>query len=133
VTLALKVLLAGSALLWIAAPAGAKVLHGRFTVHYFSGPAHAEAGARCVVFTQTGTVAGFPDSGTWKAAKFGSGNFVVDGNVIRFYGTYDKDLKVINHQVDATTMTGSYDAWNRSAIPVTPADDGTLQVQAGCQ
>ena len=128
-----NIFLAGAALALAMTPAGAKVLRGQFTVHYFSGPTHAESNSVCVIFTQTGDIAGFPDSGTWKVKQFGGGNFVVDGNTIRFYGTYGKDTKVINHQVDATTMTGSYDAWNRSAIPVTPVDDGTLQVQAGCQ
>jgi hypothetical protein len=127
------IFMTGAALALLAAPSSAKVLRGQFTVHYFSGPTHAEANSACVIFTQTGGIDGFPDSGTWKVKQFGGGNFVVDGNVIRFYGTYDKDAKVINHQVDATTMTGSYDAWNRSAIPVTPVGDGTLQVQAGCQ
>jgi hypothetical protein len=133
VKLAIRIAAAMSALVWVAAPAGAKALRGRFTVHYFSGPTHAETSTMCVSFSQTGDIAGFPDSGTWKVKKFGSGNFVVDGNVIRFYGTYDKGLKEINHQLDATSMTGSYDVWNVSAFPVTAIDDGTIQVQAGCQ
>jgi hypothetical protein len=125
-------------LLAAASPAfAAKVLQGKYTVTYFSGPAHAESDQVCVTFVQTGNVAGFPDSGTWSARKLSKdlgGNFTVDGNVIRFYATYDGGTNVLNHYaiVSSTSAAGGYDQWDRSASPVAPIADGTIQMIRGC-
>ncbi|HEX4860903.1 MAG TPA: hypothetical protein VFV07_06675 [Rhizomicrobium sp.] len=114
-----------------------KVLQGKYTVTYFSGPTHAESDQVCVTFVQTGGVAGFPDSGTWSARKLSKdlgGNFTVDGNVIRFYATYNDGTNVLNHYAIAsgTSATGGYDQWDRSVSPLAPIADGTIQMIRGC-
>jgi hypothetical protein len=115
----------------------AKVLQGKYTVTYFSGPTHAESDQVCVTFVQTGGIAGFSDSGTWSARKLSKdlgGNFTVDGNMIRFYATYDGGTKVLNHYatITGTSAGGGYDQWDRSGSPLAPIADGTIQIMRGC-
>jgi hypothetical protein len=122
-------ILAGPAL------ATSPVFKGTYTVHYLSGPSHTETNDICVFFKHTGTIDGFPDSGLWRAKTLEGlqkGNFIVDQGELRFYGTYNKNRNATNNYADVTTGAGGFDVWNISAIPVTPEQDGTIQMQKGC-
>lgn len=119
----------------MSATAEGKVFKGSYTVRYFSGPTHAETNDVCAVFKHTGDIDGFPDSGTWHAKMqegLQKGNFIVDQGVLRFYGTFSKYLHATNNYATLATGTGGFDVWDVSAIPVTPEQDGTIQIQKGC-
>jgi len=74
-----KLLILALACAGFATGAEAKVFEGAYTVSYLTGPAHVFEGSVCVVFTHTGNVLGFADSGVWGANSFGEGgNFIVD-------------------------------------------------------
>jgi hypothetical protein len=133
-----RILSAGATLLalgCVVTPASAGVFKGSYTVHYFSGPTHAETNDVCAIFKHTGDIDGFPDSGTWRAKTpegLQKGNFIVDQGILRFYGTFNKNRNATNNYATLATNTGGFDVWDISAIPVTPEQDGTIQIQKGC-
>jgi hypothetical protein len=119
-----------------ASQAQARVFHGNYTVSYFAGPTHNETGSICLVFTPTGNIAGFADSGTWRSPDVPGmgGNYILDGTTLRFYGTYNNGLDTINHYATVTDKSGQggYDRWFSGIAPLTPIDDGTLVIGKGC-
>jgi hypothetical protein len=122
------------ALIGFASTAQAKVFEGAYTVSYLTGPTHVLSGSVCVVFTHTGNVLGFADSGTWKANSAGEGgNFIVDQGELRFYGPYIQNLYIVNHYapVPDKFSTGTFDMWINTA-PLTPVKDGTMVMSKGC-
>jgi hypothetical protein len=115
--------------------ASAKTFHGNYTVSYFTGPNHNETGSDCLIFTQTGNVLGFADSGTWRSSTQSlGGNFVVDQGSLRFYGTYNNGLDTINHYapVPDKGSSGQFDSWFSGIAPLTPIQDGTIVMSHGC-
>ena len=95
---------------------------------YLTGPNHVFEGSVCVVFTHTGTVQGFADSGVWGANSFGEGgNFIVDQGQLRFYGPYVGSQYIVNHYLPVPDKfsTGSFDMWIDTA-PLTPVKDGNV-------
>jgi hypothetical protein len=123
------------ALLFLTATAhAAKLFEGAFTVSYTDGPSHTLEGSVCVVFTHTGTILGFPDSGTWAANSAGEGgNFVVDQGILRFYGPVIENVYMINHYapVPDKFTNGTYDQWIVTK-PLTAQRDGTFSMSKGC-
>ena len=112
----------------------AKLFEGAFTVGYTNGPSHTLQGSVCVVFTHTGTILGFPDSGTWDANSAGEGgNFVVDQGILRFYGPVFGNAYMINHYapVPDKFTSGTFDRWI-VAKPLTAQVDGTFSMSKGC-
>jgi hypothetical protein len=112
----------------------AKLFEGAFTVSYTNGPSHALEGSVCVVFTHTGDVLGFSDSGTWAANSAGEGgNFVVDQGILRFYGPVIENVYMINHYapVPDKFTSGTYDRWIITK-PLTAQTDGTFTMSKGC-
>jgi hypothetical protein len=115
--------------------AATTMFKGSYTVHYLSGPSHAETNDICVFFKHTGAIDGFPDSGIWSAKTpegLQKGNFVVDTGILRFYGTFNKNKNATNNYVAVSTGAGGFDVWDISAIPVTPEQDGIIQIAKGC-
>jgi hypothetical protein len=112
----------------------AKLFEGAFTVGYTNGPSHTLEGSVCVVFTHTGTILGFPDSGTWAANSAGEGgNFVVDQGILRFYGPVFGSTYMINHYapVPDKFTSGTFDRWIITK-PLTAQVDGTFSMSKGC-
>jgi hypothetical protein len=114
----------------------ARVFHGNYTVTYFAGPNHSATGSTCMVFTPTGGIDGFTDSGTWKSPTVAGmgGNYVLDGTTLRFYGTYNSGFDTINHYATVTDKggQGGYDLWFSGVAPLTPIHDGTIVINKGC-
>jgi hypothetical protein len=112
------------------------VFHGNYTVSYFAGPTHSETGSLCAVFTATGTIDGFVNSGTWRSPTVSGmgGNYVLDGTILRFYGTYNNGLDTLNHYATVTDKggQGGYDQWFSGIAPLTPIHDGTIVIVKGC-
>jgi hypothetical protein len=114
--------------------ASAKVFEGAFTVGYFTGPSHTLQGSVCVVFTHTGDILGFADSGRWGANSFGEGgNFVVDQGILRFYGPIIGSTYMINHYapVPDKFSSGTFDRWIITK-PLTAQMDGMFTMSKGC-
>jgi hypothetical protein len=131
---AIRILAAAALIALPAFSANAKVFEGAFTVSYFNGPSHTLEGSVCVVFTHTGGVLGFPDSGTWAANSFGEGgNFVVDQGILRFYGPVIENVYLIDHYapVPDKSTSGTYDQWIVTN-PLTAQRDGTFAMNKGC-
>jgi hypothetical protein len=122
-------------LVCLATAAHAKVFEGGWTIGFTKGPDHILAGSSCYVFFNTGTVAGFPDSGNWRSNSGQSGNFIYDNGVLRFYGTYNGDFDAITAYATITDFksgVGGYSTWFTGSAPLTPIDDGTLEMGHGC-
>jgi hypothetical protein len=118
-----------------AGPASAGFFKGSYMVRYFSGPAHTQSSNICAFFKHTGAVDGFPDSGLWHAKTAEGverGNYVVDQGVLRFYGNFSKGRIATNNYATLATAAGGFDIWDISSIPVTPEQDGTIQIAKGC-
>ena len=134
-TFSAKGLAAAAALLCLTGTANAaKLFEGAFTVGYTNGPSHTLQGSVCVVFTHTGTILGFPDSGTWAANSAGEGgNFVVDQGILRFYGPIIGSTYMINHYapVPDKFSSGTFDRWIVTK-PLTAQVDGTFSMSKGC-
>ncbi|HLY06333.1 MAG TPA: hypothetical protein VKR31_11355 [Rhizomicrobium sp.] len=127
----------GAAALISAAPASAG-FSGEYTIVVFSGPTHEKTASYCLTFTNTGNIQDFPDSGTWQAQgdPYWGGNFVVDGNVLRWYGTTSNATEVMNFYntiKDDVPGRGGFDDWFVSAPPITAIDDGTQRLRPGCR
>lgn len=108
---------------------------GSYTITYLSGPSHTATGTQCLVFTQTGSIDGFPNSGTWVATTFSgfSGNFVYDGSDLRFYGEFSGGSGVIAHHVKratSTTLKGGFDDFGDPGTGA--ANDGRITLKKGC-
>ncbi|HEX4860904.1 MAG TPA: hypothetical protein VFV07_06680 [Rhizomicrobium sp.] len=129
------VLKLAAALVFAATAADAKVFEGGWTIGFQKGPDHVLAGSACYVFFNTGAVAGFPDSGNWRSNSGESGNFVYDNGVLRFYGTYNGGFDAITAYATITDFksgVGGYSNWFTGSAPLTPIDDGTLEMGHGC-
>jgi hypothetical protein len=136
-TLFARLILGGAVTLpLIAAVPAVAGLSGNYTVTFYDGPGHEKNSSICVTFTNTGNILGFPDSGTWVEYEDSGvgGNFVVDGNKLRWYGTAGSEvLNFYNTIKDDVPGTGGYDAWAESAPPITPYGDGITKMKAGCK
>ena len=114
----------------------AAVLSGDYTLHLYEGPTHERAGSWCFTFPNTGNIEGFPDSGTWTAPDNAAGNFVVDGNQLRWYGLWSTgggDIALNGHNTIKNDVPGKggYDMWFPNEPP-TPDSDGTTKMTAAC-
>ncbi len=124
----------------IAVPAFAGAFSGDYTVTYLSGPSHVVTASQCLVFTHTGSILGFPNSGTWYSTTFGGwgGNYIADHGSLRFYGTYNNGGSVTDHYAQLSKVVGGpitgkgFDDWTVSAPPITAFNDGTITLTAGC-
>jgi hypothetical protein len=124
-----------------AAPAAAS-FSGTYTVTFYIGPSHTKMNSQCVTFTNTGNVAGFPDSGTFASSTFADwgGNFVVDGRDLRWYSTFDdgsgrwKGVVNAHSRIknDVPATRGGFDEWDDSEPPINPESDGITKLVAGC-
>jgi hypothetical protein len=113
----------------------AKTLKGAYTVSYLSGPSHTLTGTQCLVFTPTGGIVGFPNSGTWVATTFSGfgGNFVVDGSDVRFYGTFGGGTGIIaHHGKGGKVIAGGFDDFSGTSGGATAANDGNMTLVKGC-
>jgi hypothetical protein len=113
-------------------------LNGDYTLIFYSGPSHQKSASYCITFTNTGTIDSFPDSGTWEQSGDSGwgGNFVVDGNVLRWYGTYSNGTGATNFYnkiKNDIPGKGGFDEWNVSAPPITAVVDGITRLKAGCR
>jgi hypothetical protein len=129
-----KILAIALALAGLATAAQAKVFEGAYTASYLTGPNHVFEGSVCVVFTHTGNVLGFADSGVWGANSFGEGgDFIVDQGQLRFYGPYTGSQYIVNHYLPVPDKfsTGIFDKWIDTA-PLTPVQDGNVVLSKGC-
>ncbi len=129
--------LSALALACLTATADAKVFEGGWSTFYFTGPSHTETFSECLVFFNTGAVAGFPDSGTWRsnADPTEGGNFVYDNGVLRFYGTFNNNFDAVAHYATITDFkfgNGGFSMWFTGTAPLTPIQDGTLEMNKGC-
>jgi hypothetical protein len=114
-------------------PAAAGFKAGQYTQTLFSGPTHQGQNPTCVTFTKTGGVAGFKSSGTWAVGDTIGGNYVADGNDLRWYGIRTGSSIVFNFHANAKSGKGGYDLWiYNSALPLDGGDDGTLTLTPGC-
>ena len=121
----------------LALPASAG-FSGEYTIVFYSGPTHERTGSECVTFTNTGNILGFPDSGTWNSSTVGdwAGNFIADGNVLRWYGTYSHGTgatNAYNKIINDVPGSGGFDEWNVSPAPITAVNDGTQRLKRGCR
>jgi hypothetical protein len=117
----------------LATPATAGFKAGRYTLTLFSGPTHQQQSPSCVKFTKTGNVVGFKSSGTWSAGSTLGGNYVADGNDLRWYGISTSAPLVFNFHANAKSGQGGYDLWvYNSSLPLDGGDDGTLTLTPGC-
>jgi hypothetical protein len=129
-------LILGAAMLPLASamPAAAG-LSGDYTVKLYPGPSHQHNTSICIVFTNTDNIDGFPDSGTWAEYESPSlgGNFVVDGNKLRWYGTASGTnvLNFYNRIKNDVPGSGGFDSWLVSSPPITAINDGTTRMKAG--
>jgi len=121
-------------LLLAAAPALAKFTAGQYTVTFYSGPSHGDTGSQCLVFTKTGGVVGFPNSGTWDSTTFAGwgGNYVFDTGYLRIYSTFNNGANAINGYVRLSKMAGGFDDWVVSAPPIAGSNDGEITLSPGC-
>jgi hypothetical protein len=112
----------------------ARTLKGSYTVSYFSGPSHSLSGTQCLVFTPTGGIVGFPNSGTWVATTFSGfgGNFVVDGADVRFYGTFGGGTGIVAHHGKGKVVSGGFDDFSGTSGGATAANDGNMTLVKGC-
>jgi hypothetical protein len=113
----------------------AKTLKGPYTISYLSGPSHTLSATQCLVFTNTGGIIGFPNSGTWVATTFSGfgGNFVVDGSDIRFYGTFGGGTGIIaHHGKGGKLIKGGFDDFTGTSGGATAANDGAITMTKGC-
>jgi hypothetical protein len=130
-------LILGAAMLPLVSTAPAAAgLSGDYTLKVFSGPSHQHSASICIVFTNTGNIDGFPDSGTWAVYEGATtgGNFVVDGNMLRWYGTVSPGTEVLNfyNRIKSDVPgRGGFDDWRVSSPPITAIDDGTTRMKAG--
>jgi hypothetical protein len=111
---------------------------GDYTIIFYSGPAHHKTGKECVTFTNTGNIVGFPDSGTWTSSTLSGwgGNFVVDGKILRWYGTFQEATaatSTYNRIENDIPGRGGFDEWNVSTPPITAVNDGTTSLRPGCK
>ena len=89
---------------------------GEYTLVFLSGPQHYKSASYCMVFINTGSIYGFPNSDTWQerdSADWG-GNFVVDGNTLRWYGTIAGGTEVMNFYNNLNGSDpgkGGFDDW----------------------
>jgi hypothetical protein len=131
--------MAGLPLLALATQASAN-FSGSYTLRFYLGSDHTRGAKQCVVFTQTGDVLGFPDSGTWDMPSFDGylqGFFVVDHQHLRFYASHDSGYAInfyIKIKDGSLGRKGGFDDW-RASDPPLPVDDGifTLKVTTGCE
>ncbi len=122
-----------SATAMLATPATAGFKPGRYTETLFSGPDHHALDPTCINFTKAGGIAGFKSSGTWSAGSTIGGNWVADGNDLRWYGIRTGSSIVLNFHANPRSGKGGYDLWLYSAsLPLTGGDDGTLTLTPGC-
>ena len=112
---------------------------GTYTAKFYLGPSNVYTNSECITFTSTGSIAGFPDSGTWDSSTYTNGwggNFVVDGRDLRWYGTYNSNAGTtsahnkIKNGVPAGK--GGIDDFIPTVPPVTANDSGILKMVAGC-
>ncbi len=127
--------LSALAFVCLASAADAKVFEGGWSLTFFKGPNHVATGGACYVFTNTGAVAGFTDSGTWQSNSGQSGNFVYDNGVLRFYGTYNSGFDAITAYATITDFksgSGGFSTWFTGTAPLAPIDDGIFVLGHGC-
>ena len=108
---------------------------GDYTIYFHEGPTHERAGSYCMTFTNTANIDGFPDSGTWTAPDNSTGNFVVDGKMLRWYGYQangDPFISGYNTIRNDVPGKGGYELWLPDRPP-TPDGDGTTNMKARCQ
>ena len=123
------------ALVLTATAADAKVFEGGWTLTFLNGPNHVVNGSACYVFTNTGVIAGFADSGTWKSNSGQGGNFIYDNGVLRFYGTYNSGFDAITAFATITDFksgSGGFSEWFTGNAPLQAIDDGTFVMGHGC-
>jgi len=117
----------------LATPANAGFKAGKYTQQLFSGPDHQALDPTCVTFTKTGGIAGFKSSGTWAVGDTIGGNYVADGNDLRWYGIRTGTSIVLNFHANAKSGQGGFDLWiHDTSLPLSAADDGTLTLTPGC-
>ena len=120
-----------------AAPAGAN-FSGSYTAKFYLGPSHTYSNSECITFTNDGSILGFPDSGTWSSSTYVNGwggNFVVDGNDLRWYGTYDNNSGTTSAHgklKNGIPGKGGLDDFIPSTPPITPNGSGIYKMTAGC-
>jgi hypothetical protein len=131
-----RVILGATTLALIAATPAVAGFSGNWTLEVYSGQTHSHNVNLCMVFTNTGNIDGFPDSGTWaqyESPTFG-GNFIVDGNTLRWYGTAYAGAEAVNfynHIENGVPGGGGFDDWYVSSPPITPLNDGVTRLKAG--
>jgi hypothetical protein len=113
-------------------------LSGDYTLAFYSFPTHEKTATQCVTFTNTGGILGFPDSGTWDSSTVADwgGNFVVDGKMLRWYGTAEGGAEVTNFYnkiKNDVPGKGGFDDWYPSAPPITANNDGITTMRPGCR
>jgi hypothetical protein len=123
------------------APATA-LFSGTYTVTFYIGPSHTQENSQCVTFTNTGGIAGFPDSGTFDSSTYADwgGNFVVDGKDLRWYGIFDdgsgewKGVTDAHNRIKSgvPAIRGGFDEWDVSPPPINAESDGITKLIAGC-
>lgn len=114
-------------------PATAGFKAGQYTMQLFSGPDHQALNPTCITFTKTGDIVGFKSSGTWAVGDITGGNYVADGNDLRWYGIRTGTSIVLNFHANPKTGKGGFDLWVYSSdLPLSAGDDGTLTLTPGC-
>jgi len=114
-------------------PAMAKFKPGKYTQTLFSGPDHQALDPSCVTFKKTGGIVGFTSSGTWSVGDTIGGNWVADGNELRWYGIRTGTSIVLDFHANTKSGTGGFDLWmHDTSLPLSAGDDGTLTLTPGC-
>ena len=131
VRFAIAFTLTAAAMLTTPATAGFKA--GKYTQTLFSGPDHQALNPTCITFIRTGGIVSFRSSGTWKVSDTIGGNYVADGNDLRWYGIRTDSSIVMNFYANARSGKGGFDLWmHDTSLPLSPADDGDLTLTPGC-
>jgi len=115
----------------------AKFRPGDYTLTFYAGRKHAKSGSVCIQFVKTHATE-FRNSGTWSSPDMEDwgGNYTVDGEYVRFYGTYPDNTGgygVTNFYYHlGTGDVSGYDEWTFSSPPIQPLGEGIITLDHGC-